>query len=94
MGNAGSIITEAKSRGNTFFQSKKYRSAVAHYRHALATESGGAEAHLLRRQLHPELSVSRALASESESRVFARAFLIEDHGTASTHNDNAVQRWL
>ena len=67
MGNAGSIITEAKSRGNTFFQSKKYRSAVAHYRHALATESG---------------------------RVFARAFLIEDHGTASTHNDNAVQRWL
>ena len=47
MGNAGSIITEAKSRGNTFFQSKKYRSAVAHYRHALATESGGAEAHLL-----------------------------------------------
>ncbi len=47
MGNAGSIITEAKSRGNTFFQSKKYRSAVQHYRHALATESGGAEAHLL-----------------------------------------------
>ena len=47
MGNAGSIITEAKARGNTFFQSKKYRSAVAHYRHALATESGGAEAHLL-----------------------------------------------
>ena len=44
MGNAGSIITEAKSRGNTFFQSKKYRSAVQHYRHALATESGGAEA--------------------------------------------------
>ena len=41
MGNAGSIITEAKSRGNTFFQSKKYRSAVQHYRHALATESGG-----------------------------------------------------
>ena len=34
MGNAGSIITEAKSRGNTFFQSKKYRSAVEHYRHA------------------------------------------------------------
>ena len=47
MGNAGSIITEAKARGNTFFQAKKYRSAVAHYRHALATESGGAEAHLL-----------------------------------------------
>ena len=44
MGNAGSIITEAKARGNTFFQSKKYRSAVAHYRHALATESGGADA--------------------------------------------------
>ena len=45
MGNAGSIITEAKARGNTFFQDKKYRSAVQHYRHALATESGGAEAH-------------------------------------------------
>ena len=50
MGNAGSIITEAKARGNTFFQSKKYRSAVQHYRHALATESGGAEAHQERRK--------------------------------------------